>query len=336
MDETAAIIEPVNRRRFIGIAAAAAGLGLMRGARAEPAVHYWHGAALGADACITLHHPDEAAARRLIAAALAEVRRLEGVFSLYRADSALTTLNRHGVLDAPPPELVRLLAESRRFGDITDGGFDVTVQPLWDLYAGHFAGAAPDPTGPPGAALERARALIDYRALTVGAERVALARPDMAVTLNGIAQGFITDAVAELLRDAGLESVLVELGETRAVGRHPTGRPWRVGLADPADRDVIVQEIAVTGRAVATSAGAATRFEPSGRHHHLFDPRTGRSAQTARAVTVVAPRATTADALSTAFAVLPAAAIEPCLSRAGGGIALVTGHDGTVATYRVG
>ena len=104
-----------SRRRFIHIAGAAAGLLLMglgdsrRPAAASPLLHRWQGIALGADASLQLYHPDAAEAARLIADSLAEVRRLERIFSLYDQGSTLCRLNRAGELADPPQELVELL-----------------------------------------------------------------------------------------------------------------------------------------------------------------------------------------------------------------------------------
>ena len=294
-----------TRRRFIAIAAAAAGLPLAAvGARAETAhLHRWSGIALGAGAEIVLHDPDAARARRLIARCVAEIDRLEDVFSLYRPESAIRRLNRDGRLAAPPLELLELLAHARLFSERTEGAFDVTVQPLWRLYAAHFSRPGADPRGPAEADLARAQALVDYRAVEFEPSEVRFARPHMAITLNGIAQGYITDRVATLLESAGMGDVLLDIGEVRALGRHPDGRPWRVGLRRAAEPETIARTIALADRAVATSAGIASPFEPSGRHHHLFDPATGRPAPGAGQVSVIAPSATMADALSTAFAV---------------------------------
>ena len=131
----------LTRRRFIAITAAAGGLPLLpiASARADSRLRVWSGTALGCDATLQIHHPDAATADRLIAASLAEVERLERIMSLYRPDSALSRLNRDGTLENPPFDLVRVLSESRRYGAISGGAFDVTVQPLWDLYAGHFS-----------------------------------------------------------------------------------------------------------------------------------------------------------------------------------------------------
>ena len=298
-----------TRRRFIAIAAAAAGFPLAAaGVRAETApLHRWSGVALGAAAEIVLHGPDAARARRLIARCVAEIDRLEDVFSLYRPASALSRLNRDGRLATPPLELVALLAEARLFSERTEGAFDATVQPLWRAYAAHFAKPGADARGPAEGALAEARALVDWRAVETRPAAIRFARPGMAVTLNGIAQGYITDRVATLLQEAGMGDVLLDIGEVRALGHHPEGRPWRIGLRRAAAPETLARTVSLADRAVATSAGIASPFDASGRHHHLFDPATGRPAPGAGQVSVIAPNATTADALSTALAVSPPA-----------------------------
>ena len=297
-----------TRRRFLAIAAAAAGLpfAALRAGAAPAHLHRWSGIALGAAAEIVLYDPDSTRARRLTARCVEEIDRLEDVFSLYRPESAISRLNRDGRLAAPPLELVALLAEARSFSERTEGAFDATVQPLWHLYAAHFARPGADPRGPAEAEHAKAQALVDYRAVDVEPAEVRFARPDMAITLNGIAQGYITDRVASLLQDAGMGDVLLDIGEVRALGRHPDGRPWRVGLRHASQPETVARTVTLIDRAIATSAGIASPFDASGRHHHLFDPATGRPAQAARQVSVIAPRATVADALSTALAVSPA------------------------------
>jgi thiamine biosynthesis lipoprotein len=302
-------------------------------ASAAPRLRVWRGAALGADATLQIHHPDGAVAERLIEASLAEVARLEQVFSLYRRDSALSRLNRDGVLEEPPFDLVRLLSESRRYGALTGGAFDVTVQPLWDLYAEHFArpGAAPD--GPPADAVAAVLACIGQQALEVDPARVRLARPAMRVTLNGIGQGYVTDRVVEILRAGGVEHALVDMGETRTIGGYPDGGPWSVGLEDPRAPGTVAERIALTDRAVATSGGYGTLFDPAGRFNHIFEPRTGRSSWRWLSVSVEAATATEADALSTAFTLMPEEATAPVV-RALGLVAHFVRADGSRLVQR--
>lgn len=303
---------PITRRRFIRISGAVTGLGLaalgsgfLRPGRASPQFHEWRGVALGADASLRIYHPDAAEAQRMIADALAEVHRLERVFSLYDEASALSRLNREGELADPPQELVELLATSERYARATGGAFDPTVQPLWTLYAKHFSTAGADPNGPSPADIGDVVAKCGYQRVIVDIGKVAFAQPGMALTLNGIAQGYITDRVAELLRARGVTHTLVDMGETRVLDVHPTGRPWSVGIKDPRAEDRLLATLALDNQAVSTSGGYGTEFGSAGRFNHIFDPATGLCAGRYLGVSVVAPTATCADALSTAFSVMP-------------------------------
>src|SRR5262249_21764435 len=145
------------------------------------------------------------------------------------------------------------------------------------------------------------------------------------LTLNGIAQGYATDQVVTLLRAAGIDRTLVDMGEPRAMGCHPADGPWRIGIADPDRPEQVGETVEVVDRAVATSAGYGFRFDPGGTFNPLFNPRTGGSAHLYRSVTVVMPTATAADALSTAFSLMPPEGIAPTLGRLGTGqVRLVT------------
>ncbi|MFO1210691.1 MAG: FAD:protein FMN transferase [Amaricoccus sp.] len=283
--------ERLTRRRALGLVAAATGLPLvLRATRGTAEVVTWHGRALGAPATLILHHPDRPAAERLVVSCVAELDRLEGVLSLYRPDSALCELNRTGALAAPPPALVAILDDARGFHALTDGAFDPTVQPLWRLYATHFQRGGGE-EGPAPEALAEALAAVGLEAVHANADRIAFARPGMALTLNGIAQGWITDRITDRLRAAGVTATLVDMGEIRGVGG-----PWRVGIDGSDDT------LALTNRAVATSAPRGFAFDPAGRFTHIIDPRTGATPARFSRVTVTAPTAAAADALSTAFA----------------------------------
>lgn len=312
----------LSRRRFIALSAAFAGTAAWPGAAAAtpaPLVE-WRGVALGATASLRLAHPDPAAGRALLHRCVAEIERLERIFSLYRADSALCRLNRDGRLDGPPQELVELLSYAGRVSAATDGAFDVTVQPLWQRLRAHFQASQPDPAGP---RLDDVLPLVDWRNLSVSAARLAFARPGMAATLNGIAQGYITDRVADLLRREGMTSVLIDLGEVRALGGRPDGTPWRAGLAAADGAGGIARRLDLADAALATSGGYGLVFDAAGRHSHLVDPRSGRALPAGRAVSVVAPRATVADATSTALSFLPLGEAAGILRRLGADVAYI-------------
>ncbi|UEM03441.1 FAD:protein FMN transferase [Skermanella rosea] len=326
----------LSRRRFLNLAAGVAAMGLMPlpASMASPLLRRWRGAALGGPASIAVHHPNPEEADRLIERCVAEIGRLESIFSLYRPDSALCRLNREGHLDGPPSDLVVLLSDCVRFSRLTGGAFDVTVQPLWQLYADHFSRADAAAEGPGRNAVERVLDLVGYDGLLIEADRVVFAKKGMAITLNGIAQGFITDRIAEILRSGGCDSVLADLGEIRAVGTHPNGRAWQVGLTDPRETGRIARKLDIKDQAVATSAATGFQFDPNGRFYHLLDPATGTSAGRYAGVSVVAHDATTADALSTALTLMPMTEADRVLSAAGGSMALFTGPDGTTQTRK--
>jgi thiamine biosynthesis lipoprotein len=309
----------VSRRRFIHISAAASGLAVIpigRMAKAEASLVGWRGTALGAVATLQIHHPDRREAERLIARSLTEVRRLEQLFSLYQDGSALVELNRAKTLVAPAPELVDLLEISLRYAELTDGVFDPTVQPLWTMYADHFSQADADPNGPPPDALRAALAHVGWRKLTVGRDRIVMPS-GTAVTLNGIAQGYVTDRIVDLLHAQGIDRSLVDMGETRTMGSHPDGRPWEVAIADPCEAGRIATVLPVIDRAVSTSGPYGFRFDPEGRFNHLFNPATGLCAERYLSVTTVAGNATAADALSTAFSFMSESRIRSLMPAAG-------------------
>lgn len=310
-----------NRRRFIGIMAATAAWGAIpwpiRHASAAATAHgdtltSWRGIALGADAELHIHHPDRGFARRLIGQSITEVRRLEQVFSLYDDASALVRLNADGRLDDAPTDLIRLLHASQGFSEMTNGAFDPTVQPLWQLYARTAAAglAAPNP-----ADLRHVLRQVDYRAIVLDGRSVRLARSGMALTLNGIAQGYITDRVTELLRDAGLEYALVDMGEIRGLAMNPGDRDWHVGLAGEGSDRTPLKIVDIRNRAVSTSSGAGTPMNEAGTITHLFDPRTGAARPRYRSVSISANDATTADALSTACSLMEEADIRSLAAR---------------------
>ena len=324
----------ITRRRLIAIAAMAGGAVLLGNRRAMAGAPIsWRGSALGAQVSIEIYHPDRIEAERLIHLCVGEVRRFEQQFSLYQPDSAICTLNRTGILVSPSADMVALLNASLDFAASTGGAFDPTVQPLWNLYAAHFAQAHSAPDGPSASSITEALSKVGYRYLKVSADRIALLKPGSAVTLNGIAQGYATDRVTEMLRAAGLSTTLVDIGEIRAIGTKPGGLPWQVGLADPDEPGKMSKIIDLADHAIATTAGSGFRFDSVGRFTHLFDPATGRSPSRYRSISVIAPTATEADALSTAFSLLTGSRIREIIAARPDIQVHITDADGRMLVY---
>jgi thiamine biosynthesis lipoprotein len=325
----------ITRRRAITVLAAATGLPLLVKARdAQARLYRWEGTTLGAPSSIQLYHKDEAKARAAVTDSLAELARLEAMFSVYRADSTLSALNRDGVVDNAPAEFMEMLSRAKALAEASGGIYDPTIQPVWQLYLSHFTAATIDPAGPSAKDLAGALALVDWRGIEIDTAkaRVALARPGMAVTLNSGAQGYITDKVAAVLRRHGFENMLVDMGEPRALSTRPDGSAWRIGISNPANPDKAITEIDVVDKAVSTSGGYGTLFDADGRFTHLIDPRTGKTAPAMLGVSVVAETAAIADGLSTAMLLVPEDRRQGVLRAAGGLSAIYVTPDGVVAT----
>jgi thiamine biosynthesis lipoprotein len=272
-----------TRRRFLAISAAA--FALPAAATAQQ-VYTWSGMALGARATIRLAHPNAPAITARVAT---EIDRLENVFSLYRHDSALSRLNQNGALDAPPFELLECLSLAGAVHHATGGLFDPTVQPLWAVYAE----AAAENQAPEAQMIDAAMAVTGWNGVSLEAGRISL-RPSMALTLNGIAQGYIADRIAGLLEADGLQDILIDTGEFRAIGQLPQGGGWPVSLAQGG-------EVELTSRALATSAPLGTVFDEAGKLGHILNPKTGLTAAPRwRGISISSHSAALADGLSTA------------------------------------
>ncbi|WP_299655681.1 FAD:protein FMN transferase [uncultured Tateyamaria sp.] len=254
----------LNRRRFLAIAATF----VAAPALAQP--HAWTGRAFGAEVSIQLHGPSAE-----VGPALAETQALiveiERLFSLYDPASDLVQLNKTGAIRMSErfEELVTLADQAHR---LTGGLFDPTVQPLWRAIA-------------EGADVDTALALIGWDRVSVVGRDVRL-DAGQALTFNGIAQGYATDLVSQMLRDRGFHQTLVNIGEYRGMGG-----PWRLGLTDPTYGMLATRTI--EDGAVATSSPLAT---PIGPHGHIVHPF---HAPIWSTVSVEADTAAMADALST-------------------------------------
>ncbi len=273
-----------GRRRFLSIMAGCAlSTGIGRASLVEPVV--WQGRALGASAEIRLLGEDRQAATRALNAALDTTRRLEGLFSLYQAGSALNRLNAAGHLKMPP-EFARLMGEVEKVHWRSEGLYDPTVQPLMTALARSKDALTLQE-------LESLAACIGWDKVLRSPTSLRFSAPNMAMTLNGIAQGFATDRVTEVLRAQGFDPFLVHLGEFRAGEKNA-----RIAIAG--SNNSVVETLDLRNAAVATSAPFGTRFE-NGSGHILrpdlkpFEPRW-------RSVTVKAETATKADGFSTALA----------------------------------
>jgi len=332
MSRTIGGAKPRSRRGFLKIAAAVAVVpALVGGVRAlapQGRLYDWQLEVMGALSELAFWHEDPVVAARTIDQVRSEVARLDGIFSLQRGDSEISRLNRDGFLNNPSWELRDQLSAGRRFSELSGGAFDISVQPLWQLYAAHFWTGTGTSADIDAAARDVAERLVDYRLVDISPRRITLGRPGMGVTLNSIGQGFVADRIAEMLGEQGFTHVYADLGETRLIGDHPDGRPWRIGLRDPKDPDRFGRTLDLEDIGLAVSGGYGTPFDETGRYNHIFDPRSGLSASKMAAIAVTAPSAMIANGLATSIYVAGREHAARILGAHPGAKAVITTTDG--------
>lgn len=285
----------MKRRAFIQ---ASVGMGFLAQlpAKASSPLHWQTSTfnGLGTTLSIRAAHSDAQRLTGALAAARACVAHVEDQMSLFRSSSAICQLNREGHLQMPHPDLLHVLKVSQHMAARSQGAFDITVQPLWRLYAQtQQMGRLPTPKE-----IHTARQSVGWQHLSIHAERVTFQRSGMAITLNGIAQGYAADRVRAVLQGFGVAHALINAGEWSSLGHAEGGRDWTLGLADPHQSDHLMARLHMQGLCAATSADDQCAFSADRKHHHILDPATGYSPRDIASVTIAAPSCIEADAMT--------------------------------------
>lgn len=257
---------------------------------------------MGTRVNLTVVSEDREAAQAAVEATLARMTEIERRLSRYRDDSEVSRLMAAGRLDGASDSLLDVLQLADRISQMGDGAFDVTVQPVVDLYRDHLTAFQALPSR---AAIERELERVGYGGVRIDGRTVTLDRPDARLTLDGIGKGYVVDqGVAELGR-LGWPDVFVEAGgDLVAGGEKSAGMPWRVGIRSPRRAMAVQARLDARDQAVATSGDYMQPFTPDFTQHHILDPRSGLSSPELASATVIAPNAATADGLATLSMVL--------------------------------
>lgn len=293
---------------------------------------------MGVPWTITVHAAAEKAGREAIAAAFAEVGRLERILSDYDPASELCRLSAAAPTTEPRevgPDLWRVLERAVAIRDASGGAFDPTVGPLTTLWRqARRSGRLPIESR-----LAAARAAVgpDTLLLEPAGRRVTLARPGMRLDLGGIGMGYAADRALEVLGRHGIAAAMIDAsGDVLVSGPPPGTAGWRIAVAPlagagGADRGDAAREIVLAHAAVTTSGDAFQAVEIDGRRYsHIVDPRTGIGVAGPAAVTVVARDCTTADAAATAASVLGPDRAADFLAALGGCAARFVWKEGEV------
>jgi len=255
------------------------------------------------DARLQVAASSERQARRYFDAATRQLRTVEAEMSTFLPDSEVSRLNRLGGRSAVElsDTTLRVLRSAAEAARLTGGAFDVTYAPLRELWWR----AQREDRLPTADELKDVLRRVGYRKLLFDGNRVRFAEPGMEVDLGGIAKGYAIDRAVEAMVAAGAKSGFVDVGgDLRLFGVPASGGRWSVAVRRPpgVERAYVLR---VPACAVTTSGDYERSFTVRGkRYSHIVDPRTGWPVAHMCSVTVVAPDATTADALSTGVSVL--------------------------------
>jgi thiamine biosynthesis lipoprotein len=195
-----------------------------------------------------------------------------------------------------------VIKKAQEISELSEGGFDITVGPLSELWRK----AREKKTPPPVEDVKGKLDLVNYKKLGIDSEgKVLLKKKGMAMDLGGIAKGYAVDRAFELLMSLGYKNMIVNAGGDLRVGGLKNNQPWSIGIQHPRDSKKILARISVSDTAVATSGDYEKFFLDQGkRYHHIFNPKDGFPTNGYQSVTILCKDGMAADALATAVFVL--------------------------------
>lgn len=231
----------------------------------------------------------------------------EDEMTVYRDDSALSEVNRLAHLQdvVVSPELFQVLQLAHDLALKTEGGFDPTSGPLIALWRECRDGGRIPTEEEIQACLGRMG--IHYIELDAEQSAVRYSQSGVELNLGAIGKGYALDCVGEFITAEGLENWLIHGGQSSILARGNNGghNGWPIGIRNPFDNKQRLATLLLENEAMSTSGSSIQFFRNEGkRYGHILDSRTGWPAEQVLSVTVVAPTAAEADALSTAFFVL--------------------------------
>jgi thiamine biosynthesis lipoprotein len=258
-------------------------------------------AIMGTAIVVELWADSRAEGQAAIDAVMAEMHRIDRAMSPHKPESELSRINREAGRGPVrlSAEMAALIGRAIEFSRWSDGAFDITYASVGQLYD-YRAGVAPDD-----AAVAAARQAIGWQELLLDGATLRFGQPGMRIDLGGFAKGHAVDRSIAILRERGIANAMVSAGgDSHLLGDH-RGRPWMIAVRDPRREGGAAAVLPLQDVAVSTSGDYERFFVKGGvRHHHLIDPRTGRSPSGVRSVTIVADDGLTSEALSKTVFVL--------------------------------
>jgi thiamine biosynthesis lipoprotein len=264
------------------------------------------GITMGTELKVSAQTHDSAAAASAFAAVFAEFNRLDGLLSVWKADSDVLRVNAAAGLHAVPvgPDMIEVLRAARQISEWSGGKFDVTFGALADVWK---FDQDQDNTVPTREQIQARIPLVDYKAIELdsAAGTVFLKRKGMHIHLGGIGKGYAVERAVKILRDRGFRNFMIQAGGDLYVGGLQHGKPWRLGIADPRKPEESFGALDLSDGTFSTSGDYERFFFKDGRrYHHILDPDLGEPARACRSVTIVSDSPILADGLSKSVFIL--------------------------------
>lgn len=248
---------------------------------------------------VNVFSSDPRIARHAIRAAFDRMTAVAAKLTRFDPASPVARLNRDGYLPNLPAELRAVVNHALSVSAVTDGDFDVTVEPVLDYYIGLARPVSLNPELRRIVAEREAR--VGYRSLAMDRDSIRFTRSGMGITLDGIAKGYVVDQGIATLRRLGIEDALIDAGgDLRAITRADRRKFWNVGIVDPQHTSRLGAAIRISNAALSTSGNYEVFFSADRRLFHIVNPHTGYSPNRYSSVTVVAPEAIESDAMGVA------------------------------------
>jgi len=262
---------------------------------------------MGTYVTITVYHEDLNVAENAIDNAFAKIEKTESILSTYLNDSEIFELNSKKEVDNVSDELLENVKAAVKYGNLSNGSFDVTVQPVLDLYKESFEEKQQPPSDEE---IREVLKKVDYKKIKVSGNMISLS-DEQKITLGGLAKGYAVDRSIEELKKNGIEHALVNAGgDMKALGKKAGNTDWTIALANPRDKEDYITIVKLSDKAIVTSGDYERYFDEDKDFHHIVNPKTGYSATELISVTVIGDSALDADALATSIFVMGRNGIE--------------------------
>ena len=259
---------------------------------------------------ITVYSRDEAKAQQAMDSAFARMVEVEGIASIYDDSAEAHRLNEEGRLDEPTQELWELMSLALDCTSETYGAFDITVEPLLELWK-YKEGSEIQFWELDKKSQEEQLAEVlellgqDKVSMIDNSRRSIVLAPGTRIDLGAIAKGYAVDSGLAVLKNLGIEHALIEAGgDIACYGGKPEAQEWKLALRNPDDPEDHVTSFLLSEGAVATSGNYERYFDEEAEVGHIIDPRTGYSSHASSSASVIATTCAQADALATGTFVL--------------------------------